>query len=79
MGPRTSIGSQMEWREYRPYNMSTIVLRVLCVLLSEWYLLDMMVKSVKINQLITVTSRMFTQPFVQAQIKENNEVSRHWP
>ena len=30
-------------------------------------------------RLKTMVSRLFTQPFAQAQIKENTKAPRHWP
>ena len=28
---------------------------------------------------VSPASRLFTQPFIQAQVKENIEAPRHWP
>ena len=42
---------------------------------------DTVMALIKTNKDITVTSapRLFTQPFIQVQIKENIKAPRHWP
>ena len=65
---KTSLVQIMAWAHY-PYHGDPWLRRIYAItMMSQWA-----------RWLLKSTSRLFTQPFIQAQIKENLKAPPHWP
>ena len=56
-----------------------IYVRVVAYLTQRWYWSWKTLQWRHNERLKSPASRLFTQPFIQAQIKENTKAPRHWP